>query len=140
MTEVNSLKKIQSSLQVFYQKINNIHWNIKGLEFFEIHEETDKLKEEILEFVDQIAEKIVMKDQDALGSYKEILEYSFIKEIESRQFNYKESLEILIEDLIKILEFSENIEWSARVQPIFDEVLLSFDKWLWQFKAMNKNN
>ncbi|MGZ9431777.1 Dps family protein [Mycoplasma sp. 480] len=138
MQELKKLKEIQASLQVFYQKANNIHWNIKGIEFFEIHEETDKLKAEVLEFIDEIAEKVVMKKSQAIGSFKEILELSFIKEESTKEFDYKTALQLLVFDLETLLKESESFEWSARVQPIFDEILLSFDKWLWQFSAMLK--
>ncbi|WGI37013.1 Dps family protein [Mesomycoplasma lagogenitalium] len=138
MEEINKLKKLQASLQVFYQKINNIHWNIKGLEFFEIHEITDKLKDDVLNFVDEVAEKIVMKDELAIGSYSEILKYSFLKEMESKYFDYKIAIFSIVEDLNQLLTFVEDENWSARVQPILDELLTSFDKWKWQFSALAK--
>ncbi|WP_435129151.1 Dps family protein [Mycoplasma sp. 6243] len=138
MNEIQKLKEMQASLQVFYQKINNIHWNIKGLEFFEIHAQSDKLKDDVLNFVDEIAEKVVMKGEVALGSYTEVLEASKITELTSQIFDYKQVLKVLVNDLKILLQLAESFEWSARVQPIFDEVLLSLDKWLWQFDAMSK--
>ncbi|TDV24338.1 starvation-inducible DNA-binding protein [Mycoplasmopsis mustelae] len=138
MKETQKLKEVQASLQVFYQKVNNIHWNVKGLEFFEIHSQTDKLKEDVLEFVDEIAEKVVMQGGVALGSFQEVLELSVIKEEKSRTFDYKQAVSFLVEDLKTLLTLSEGFEWTDRVQPIFDEVLLSLDKWLWQFSAMSK--
>ncbi|MGZ9756099.1 Dps family protein [Mycoplasma sp. 394] len=138
MNEIQKLKEMQASLQVFYQKINNIHWNIKGLEFFEIHAQSDKLKDDVLNFVDEIAEKVVMKGEVALGSYTEVLEASKITELTSQIFDYKQALKVLVNDLKILLQLAESFEWSARVQPIFDEVLLSLDKWLWQFDAMSK--
>ncbi|MBN3534723.1 Dps family protein [Mycoplasma procyoni] len=136
MNEIKKLKQIQASLQVFYQKLNNIHWNIEGVEFFEIHEETDSLKEDVQKFIDEIAEKIVMKGELALGSFKEVLELSLIKELPTQAFKYEQAAKIITEDLNVLLTESESFEWTKRVQPIFDEVLLSFDKWLWQFSKL----
>ncbi|VEU75541.1 DPS protein homolog [Mycoplasmopsis maculosa] len=138
MNEIKELKKVQANLQIFYQKLSNIHWNISGLEFFEIHEEVDKLRENTLDFIDEIAEKILMKNDLALGSYKEILELSKLQEIQSQEFNYNLAAKIIIDDLKVLLEILEEFEWSKRVQPLIDEILLSFDKWLWQFNKIVK--
>ncbi|WP_322876471.1 DNA starvation/stationary phase protection protein [Mycoplasmopsis felis] len=138
MKEIQELKKLQANLQVFYQKLSNIHWNIKGLEFFEIHEEVDKLRNEVNNFVDEVAEKILMKNNLALGSYNEVLKLSSLNELTSQEFEYEQATKNIINDLNFILIGIEEFEWSKRVQPLIDEVLLTFDKWLWQFSKLIK--
>lgn len=138
MKEIQELKKLQANLQVFYQKLSNIHWNIKGLEFFEIHEEVDKLRNEVNNFVDEVAEKILMKNNLALGSYNEVLKLSSLNELTSQEFEYEQATKNIINDLNFILIGIEKFEWSKRVQPLIDEVLLTFDKWLWQFSKLIK--
>ncbi|AMD81500.1 neutrophil activating factor NapA (bacterioferritin) [Mycoplasmopsis canis PG 14] len=138
MKEAKDLKYLQANLQIMYQKLSNIHWNIKGLEFFEIHEEVDKLRGDVLNFVDEIAEKIVMKGDLALGSYDEMLKMSTIKELPSKEFDFKEATTVIVEDLTFILTKVEVLDWSKRVQPIIDELMLSFDKWIWQFSKLIK--
>ncbi|WP_322908340.1 DNA starvation/stationary phase protection protein [Mycoplasmopsis felis] len=138
MKEIQELKKLQANLQVFYQKLSNIHWNIKGLEFFEIHEEVDKLRNEVNNFVDEVAEKILMKNNLALGSYNEVLKLSSLNELTSQEFEYEQATKNIINDLNFILIGIEEFEWSKRVQPLIDEVLLKFDKWLWQFSKLIK--
>ncbi|EIE39330.1 neutrophil activating factor NapA (bacterioferritin) [Mycoplasmopsis canis UFG4] len=138
MKETKDLKYLQANLQIMYQKLSNIHWNIKGLEFFEIHEEVDKLRGDVLNFIDEIAEKIVMKGDLALGSYDEMLKMSTIKELPSKEFDFKEATTVIVEDLTFILTKVEVLDWSKRVQPIIDELMLSFDKWIWQFSKLIK--
>ncbi|WP_416322673.1 DNA starvation/stationary phase protection protein [Mycoplasmopsis felis] len=138
MKEIQELKKLQANLQVFYQKLSNIHWNIKGLEFFEIHEEVDKLRNEVNNFVDEVAEKILMKNNLALGSYNEVLKLSSLNELTSQEFEYEQATKNIINDLNFILIGIEEFEWSKRVQPLIDEVSLTFDKWLWQFSKLIK--
>ncbi|AKF41381.1 neutrophil activating factor NapA (bacterioferritin) [Mycoplasmopsis canis] len=138
MKEAKDLKYLQANLQIMYQKLSNIHWNIKGLEFFEIHEEVDKLRGDVLNFIDEIAEKIVMKGDLALGSYDEMLKMSTIKELHSKEFDFKEATTVIVEDLTFILTKVEVLDWSKRVQPIIDELMLSFDKWIWQFSKLVK--
>ncbi|WAM02737.1 DNA starvation/stationary phase protection protein [Mycoplasmopsis felis] len=138
MKEIQELKKLQANLQVFYQKLSNIHWNIKGLEFFEIREEVDKLRNEVNDFVDEVAEKILMKNNLALGSYNEVLKLSSLNELTSQEFEYEQATKNIINDLNFILIGIEEFEWSKRVQMLIDEVLLTFDKWLWQFSKLIK--
>ncbi|UWW00803.1 DNA starvation/stationary phase protection protein [Mycoplasmopsis felis] len=116
MKEIQELKKLQANLQVFYQKLSNIHWNIKGLEFFEIREEVDKLRNEVNDFVDEVAEKILMKNNLALGSYNEVLKLSSLNELTSQEFEYEQATKNIINDLNFILIGIEEFEWSKRVQ------------------------
>lgn len=136
--QVKSLKVLQASLQVFYQKLNNIHWNVKGLEFFEIHEQTDKLYHEMIELIDGVAEKIVMNDGIALGSFKEILEISKINEIESKHFDYLEASKIIEQDLKTLIDVTNSVETSPTIQPLLDEIYMVCDKYKWQFGVINK--
>lgn len=136
--QIKSLKNLQASLQVFNQKINNIHWNVKGLEFFEIHEQTDKLYHEIIELIDGVAEKIVMNEGVALGSFGEILEISKIKEISSKNFNYLEAAKIIEDDLKILIDITNDVETSPTIQPLLDEIFMVCDKYKWQFGTINK--
>lgn len=138
MKEAKDLKYLHANLQVMYQKLSNIHWNIVGVEFFEMHEEVDKLRGDVLNFVDEVAEKVVMLGDIALGSYAEMIKLSTIKEIESREFRYEEAAKVIVEDLNFILIKIVDLDWSKRVQPLIDEITMSFDKWLWQFSSLVK--
>lgn len=79
-----------------------------------------------------------MKGDLALGSYDEMLKMSTIKELPSKEFDFKEATTVIVEDLTFILTKVEVLDWSKRVQPIIDELMLSFDKWIWQFSKLVK--
>ena len=40
-----------------YSQVKQAHWNVKGAQFFQLHELFDKLAEELQGYVDQIAER-----------------------------------------------------------------------------------
>lgn len=136
---INSLKVLQASLQVFYQKLNNFHWNVKGLEFFEVHKQTEKLADEIHDLVDRVAEKIVMNESVALGSFQEILKYSKINEIKSKDFGYLEVAKNIKNDLTVIIELSDNVGTGSVIQPLLDEIYMLCDKYRWQFGAFSRS-
>ncbi len=51
-----------------YSQIKQAHWNVKGAQFFQLHELFDKLAEEVEEYVDLIAERVTALGGVALGT------------------------------------------------------------------------
>ncbi|ADE19553.1 Dps family protein [Mycoplasma crocodyli] len=140
MKQTEQLKKLQASLSVLAQKIKNMHWHIYGETFFEVHEELDKLYDEVSGFTDEVAEKIVMFDELALGSYKEVLEESLISETKSKSWHCAEATKLVAEDMTVILDYIGKIkDVDFRIQPVLDEIVLSLHKAIWMFKKTSKN-
>lgn len=130
---VKDLLTLQASLLVLETKVRNFHWNIKGDDFFPVHEELGKLYEEAADKVDLVAEKIVMLENTAYGSYKEALKNSLLKEESAKPISSKELFKVLQKDLKTILEFIGKMQKiSYRAQPILDEIILFLDVWLWK--------
>ena len=55
MMVVDILKQIQADSIVFYMKLHNLHWNVKGLLFKPIHESTEAIYDEFAEIFDAVA-------------------------------------------------------------------------------------
>jgi starvation-inducible DNA-binding protein len=51
-----------------YSQDKQAHWNVKGRDFFQLHELFDTLAEEVLPFVDVIAERVAALGGQALGT------------------------------------------------------------------------
>jgi starvation-inducible DNA-binding protein len=51
-----------------YSQNKQAHWNVKGRDFFQLHELFDTLAEEVLPFVDLIAERVTALGGQALGT------------------------------------------------------------------------
>jgi len=51
-----------------YSQIKQAHWNVKGKDFFQLHELFDELAAEVLAFVDLIAERATILGGTALGT------------------------------------------------------------------------
>ena len=48
-----------------YSQTKQAHWNVKGMQFFQLHELFDKLAGETLVYVDDIAERGSFHEQNA---------------------------------------------------------------------------
>src|SRR5690349_18529390 len=53
-----------------YSQTKQAHWNVKGAQFFQLHELFDKLAEELLGYVDMIAERATALGGLAMGTVR----------------------------------------------------------------------
>lgn len=95
-------------------KTHNYHWNVKGLNFRQIHLLTEEQYTELFSAVDVIAERIRALGFNAPGSIKEFDQLSSIKQGDSNKSDVE-----MLEDL---LESHETVIRSARkaVSPAAD--------------------
>lgn len=77
---VDVLNELLANYQVHYQKLRNYHWNVKGGDFFDLHEEFETLYTEAQLHIDEIAERIRVFSKTPLSTLKDYLEHSQIKE------------------------------------------------------------
>jgi starvation-inducible DNA-binding protein len=80
-----------------YSQTKQAHWNVKGPQFFQLHELFDKLAGDILGHVDTIAERATTLGGIALGTARMSAAASRLPEYPTNVFGGKESIETLIE-------------------------------------------
>ena len=74
------LNDLLANYSVHYQKLRNYHWNVKGSDFFDLHERFEQQYNEARENIDEIAERIRVFGKTPLSTLKEYIETSEIKE------------------------------------------------------------
>ena len=77
---VQDLRRIQANGTVFYQKLRNFHWHVKGPQFFALHGKLEELYEQWAEVVDEIAEEVVIDGDAALATLAQVLEQATLRE------------------------------------------------------------
>ncbi len=73
------LNDLLANYQVFYQNMRGFHWNIKGQEFFQLHEKFEEYYNDAIVKIDEIAERILTLGQTPLHTYEDYLKLSKIK-------------------------------------------------------------
>ena len=56
---VEKLKQIQADSAVFYIKLHNYHWNVKGMDFHPVHSALEAMYDEVTEQMDEVAERVL---------------------------------------------------------------------------------
>jgi starvation-inducible DNA-binding protein len=74
------LNELLANYSVHYQKLRNYHWNVKGSDFFDLHEQFEQQYNEAHDNIDAIAERIRIFGKTPLSTMKDYLEISEIKE------------------------------------------------------------
>lgn len=77
---VNAMNLLLANYHVHYQKLRNYHWNVKGGDFFDIHEQFETQYNTAKSNIDEIAERIRVFKSTPMSTLREYLEFSQIKE------------------------------------------------------------
>lgn len=137
---LKSLNQLMADYQVLYHKLQNYHWNIRGGDFYELHENFGAMYQRIAGQIDQIAGKIKLFGKYPLSTMKEYLSVAQLSE-GNADFTSIEMVKDIVNDLTGILSVIEEGIYSAQNISDFgtEEMLKSFirvhEKEYWQFSA-----
>ncbi|MBP3516467.1 MAG: DNA starvation/stationary phase protection protein [Alphaproteobacteria bacterium] len=131
-----------SNLAVWTAKLHNIHWNVNGLAFVQVHEFTEKLYDETFEQYDAVAEVQKMQGTMPMVKLSDFLKTATIKEIDAKDFTIEEALKLVEVDMKTMSALAKEIRDEAvdkgdfQVVAMFEDYLAKYAKNLWFLKAM----
>ena len=76
----SKLNDLLASYQVFYTNVRGYHWNIKGVNFFELHAKFEEIYTDLITKVDELAERILTLGYTPNNAYSQYLKVSRIQE------------------------------------------------------------
>lgn len=141
---IEKLNKLLSDFNVFYRKLQNYHWNVKGHDFFTIHAKLEEYYNEVNEQIDEIAEHILILNGQPLGTMKDYINTSDIEEAKNEKITSQEIFTEVIKDLEKLLEDVKQIKKCADenedypTSSLMDEYIENYGKKLWMLKQMKQ--
>lgn len=124
-----------------YSQTKQAHWNVKGAQFFQLHELFDKLAEELQGYVDLIAERATALGGLALGTVRMSAANSQLPETELDVTDSLPTVEALAERYAALAATTRQAIESAEGQgdadtaDLFTEVSRGLDKALWFLEA-----
>ncbi|RQD70652.1 MAG: DNA starvation/stationary phase protection protein [Tindallia sp. MSAO_Bac2] len=142
MKNYTKMNEYLSNLAVLNVKLHNVHWNVVGPQFVQIHEFTESLYDDMFEKFDAVAELMKMRDVSPLAKMADYLKNATVEELDGDKFTRDEVLDIVQEDLKKMKAIATDIRNQAdedgdfEVVGEFEEHVAGYSKNLWFIKAM----
>ena len=137
---INDLNTFLSDLNVFYRKLQNYHWNIKGKDFFTVHSKLEEYYDEVNKLIDEIAEHILALDGQPLGTLKDYLNITKIQEAENKKVDSTIIFKEITKDYLSLLEDAKNIKKLAdtnsetKTSALMDNIIEDYMKKIWMLK------
>ncbi|WP_298370981.1 Dps family protein [uncultured Lutibacter sp.] len=73
MDVTNKLNVLLADFQIHYMNLRGLHWNVKGRNFFLLHEKFEELYNSTNDVVDEIAERILTLGLQPLHTFEDYL-------------------------------------------------------------------
>lgn len=141
---IKNLNEFLCDLEVMAIKLQNYHWNIQGKEFFVLHEKLEEYYEEIREQLDEIAEHILAKGYQPLGTMKDFIQNAKIGEAKNEKITSQELYNNVVQDLNtlqqKVMQIKKEAEEQSdyETSSLMDDYLCNYAKKLWMLKESMK--
>ncbi|HDZ5029644.1 TPA: DNA starvation/stationary phase protection protein [Campylobacter jejuni] len=141
MSVIKQLLQMQADAHHLWVKFHNYHWNVKGLQFFSIHEYTEKAYEEMAELFDSCAERVLQLGDKAITCQKVLMENAKSPKVEKNCFTplevvelIKQDYEYLLAEFKKLNEVAEK-ENDTTTADFAQENIAKYEKSLWMIGA-----
>lgn len=138
---IGMLNKNLANLQVLYVKLHNYHWNVKGMNFKQVHELTEAYYNYFAEQYDEVAERIVQLGGKPFATLQDYLVNASLKEESKKTFEVKYVLKSLLPDFEKLNKDFKEISKDAAetgdmpTAGLADANVSWLEKQIWMIKA-----
>lgn len=138
---VAELKQIQADSIVFFVKLHNLHWNVKGMDFHPTHAATEEIYDAFSDIFDDVAERVLQLGDKPYVTLADMIKASNIKEESKSDFTSKEVLNIVKKDYEYFLKSFKNISKIADeagdkgTAAYMDDKVAALEKSLWMIGA-----
>jgi starvation-inducible DNA-binding protein len=117
------------------------HWNVKGPHFIALHKMFDELHEDVTEYVDTIAERVVQLGGVAHGTARMVAKATTLTDYPSHIVSGREHVEAVAsalahfgKDIRQSINFADELG-DKDTADLFTGVSRGLDKWLWFVEA-----
>lgn len=138
---------IVANLGVLYVKLHQYHWYVQGPHFYTLHEKFEEMYNEVNQYFDQFAERLIAKGEKPYSTLEEYLEHAFISE---KPYEEKISAEQMVENLVQDYRTIRDvtvkaIDLAAKEEDSVTEDLLigyksDIDNNIWMLQAYNEKS
>ena len=137
---VEKLNVLLANYSVFYQNTRGAHWNVRGEHFFTLHSKFEELYNELIDKIDEIAERILTLGHVPTHNFSDYLEVSTIKESKEVHDGKKcvenilLSLKTVIELQRELLDITEKAN-DEGTNTLISDYIIKQEKEVWMYNA-----
>ncbi|MFW7381615.1 MAG: Dps family protein [Oligoflexus sp.] len=136
---IDQLNQLVADANVMFTKLHNYHWNVKGLQFYALHEQTEQAYNYFAELYDGLAERVLQLGGKPIVTLKEILQRTKISEENGQEFSAEYVIKTLLKDYQYFLGAFRELSGSADNDPTTtayaDEQVAKLEKEVWMLQS-----
>lgn len=110
---INKLNDYLAELNIFYRKLQNFHWYVKGHNFFQVHEKLEEYYDGVNEEIDEVAELILQIGGKPLGTLKDYIAIAKIEEAKNEYVDSAHVFKSVLADFKYLLDLAKEIKGIA---------------------------
>lgn len=124
-----------------FSQTKQAHWNVKGMQFYQLHELFDEIAASLLEYIDVIAERAVILGGSASGTVRMAARDTRLNEFSEAAIGSKACVSALVDRFAVLAESTRKaIDTAEEAKDIdttdlFTEISRGLDKSLWFLEA-----
>ena len=99
---VNELNILLANFQIYYQNLRGLHWNIKGKNFFDLHNKFEELYTDSQEKIDLVAERILTLQATPLHTFEDYIKVAKVQ-IGKDISNDEKAVKLVVDSLTSLL-------------------------------------
>jgi starvation-inducible DNA-binding protein len=102
------LNELLANYHIYYQNLRAFHWNIKGVNFFQLHAKFEELYTQALVKIDEIAERILTLGHTPPHTFSDYVRVSAVKEAQNLTGD-RETVSVTLDNISTLIQLERNI-------------------------------
>lgn len=134
---ITQLNQLQADSHALFVKFHDYHWNVRGMQFFAIHEYTETAYDQMSDLFDDLAERTLQLGGKAITCQKALLETAKAPKLTQDSYTaqdvisaMKEAYEYLRTEFVKLRQYADEAGDFGTV-AIAEENVAHLEKALW---------
>ncbi len=139
----DKLNTLLANYQVFYMNTRGFHWNITGEKFFELHAKFEELYNNLVEKVDEVAERILTLGHTPLHTFCDYSSIATVKEAKNIS-NGKDAMQHILDAFRTMIALQREIAEAANeagdegTNALMSDYIREQEKSVWMYSAYLK--
>lgn len=138
---ITQLNQLQADSHALFVKFHDYHWNVKGMQFFAIHEYTETAYDQMADLFDDLAERALQLGGKAITCQKTLLDIAKAPKLTQDSYTAKDVVAAMKDayvylkgEFVKLRQYADEADDFGTV-AIAEENIAHLEKALWMIDS-----